>query len=201
MIEDEFAEFDTTEAEFNTMMGESEPAKLIEPPSLDQARTAERVSAAYCESRKYDPDEWGDPVALPKPRKSENRQRSCVVSVRFNEDELATVQALAADRGQTISACLRDLATGARQTADAASNDLTITIHREDGNWWAEMDDPAYVAWDSTFDGICALLSEGLHVLGLSRERSVVTINWHSISGITTNTSGTRTITLQEKAS
>lgn len=56
--------------------------------------------------------------------------------------------------------------------------DLRITIfHRENGRWWTEIDDRSeYVAWDVTFDGLCELVAEGLHLLGLNRERSSITI-------------------------
>lgn len=58
-----------------------------------------------------------------------------------------------------------------------APPDLRIVMHRENGRWWAEVGGRSeYTAWDVTFDGLCERLAEGLHLLGLNRERSSITI-------------------------
>lgn len=54
-----------------------------------------------------DASEWGTPK---RARKSEKRQRSVVVSVRLNQRELAHIQALAKEKGQTISTYMRERA-------------------------------------------------------------------------------------------
>lgn len=51
--------------------------------------------------------EWGTPK---RGRKSEKRQRSAVVSVRLNQEELAHIQQLAKEKGQTISTYMRERA-------------------------------------------------------------------------------------------
>lgn len=62
--------------------------------------------------------------------------------------------------------------------------DLKITIHRENGLWWAEINRrPDYAASDTTFDGLCERLAEGLHLLGLNRERTAVFVSGDFISG------------------
>ena len=62
-------------------------------------------SAGAVESMRDDPGAWGEPV---KPRKSEQRQRSAMVSVRFTPDEVAVVQERAG--GMPVSTYLRELA-------------------------------------------------------------------------------------------
>ena len=69
------------------------------------AATRGRVSAGAVESMRDDPGAWGEPV---KPRKSEQRQRRVMVSVRFTPEELAVVQERA--DGMPLSAYLRGLA-------------------------------------------------------------------------------------------
>jgi hypothetical protein len=62
--------------------------------------------------------------------KSERRQRTAVVSVRFSEPELAEVQSAAGDG--TVSAYIRNLATGRRQqpTPSICRRGITGTTDR-----------------------------------------------------------------------
>jgi hypothetical protein len=69
----------------------------------------ERELAAQIETMRDDPEAWGVPEPEPK-RKSERRQRGALVSVRFTPDELAVVQAHAAEAGTSVSGYLRDIA-------------------------------------------------------------------------------------------
>lgn len=55
------------------------------------------------------PDEWKDPLPE-KPRRSEKRQRSVMISVRLNSDEAASLEWAASARGWTISRFVRDMA-------------------------------------------------------------------------------------------
>lgn len=131
-------------------------------------------------------------------------KRSTVVSVRLNADELATLQEKATDAGLTLSGFLRYAAVNDAERDHRAERDLTIVVHREGGMWWAEIaGEPGYVATDATFDGLCERLTEGLHLLGLSRERAVFTVDWHhtAINGAAVNTSGQRVVVLREQAS
>jgi hypothetical protein len=135
----------------------------------------------------------------PKP---EARQRTEVVSVRLSPAELAAVQQKATELGRTVSACLRDLAVGDLTQAGRAQQPLTIIIHREGDRWWAEIiGHPEYVAGDSTFDGLCERLAEGLHLLGLTRERTVITTGDFPGMGVTASTHGQRTLVIRERAS
>jgi Mobilization protein NikA len=159
-------------------------------------------SAEYFEAHMDDPDEWGDPVPAPSHRKSEVRQRSTVVSVRLNTDELATLQRKADDAGLTISGFLRHAAVDDPEQEQRAEQDLVIIIHRETGKWWAEIiGESGYAAADPTFDGLCERLVEGLHLLGLSRERTTITITTEAPRVVTVTTAGPRTVTLWGSAS
>jgi len=74
----------------------------------------ERELAEQLESMRDDPEAWGEPTnKTPAKRKSERRQRGALVSVRFSPDELAAVQAHAAEVGTSVSGYLRDLALAA----------------------------------------------------------------------------------------
>jgi hypothetical protein len=73
----------------------------------------ERELVAQIETMRDDPEAWGVPEPEPEPgrkRKSERRQRGALVSVRFTPDELAVVQAHAAEAGTSVSGYLRDIA-------------------------------------------------------------------------------------------
>jgi predicted DNA binding CopG/RHH family protein len=71
----------------------------------------EHTLASQVEAMKDDTAAWGDPEPKPqRPRKSEQRQRGAMVSVRFTEDELVAVQAHAAQRGLSVSGYLRSVA-------------------------------------------------------------------------------------------
>ena len=75
------------------------------------ANMKEHELAEQIEAMRDDPEAWGEPVAEPeRKRKSERRQRGSMVSVRFLPDELATVQAHAAEAGMSVSGYLRSLA-------------------------------------------------------------------------------------------
>jgi Mobilization protein NikA len=75
------------------------------------ASMKEHELAEQIEAMRDDPEAWGEPVAEPeRKRKSERRQRGAMVSVRFSPDELAVVQAHAADAGMSVSGYLRSLA-------------------------------------------------------------------------------------------
>lgn len=76
----------------------------------------ERELAEQLEAMQDDPQAWGEPTDKPlAKRKSERRQRGALVSVRFSPDELASVQAHAAEVGTSVSGYLRDLALAAAQ--------------------------------------------------------------------------------------
>ena len=71
----------------------------------------EHTLASQVEAMKDDTAAWGDPEPKPQRlRKSEQRQRGAMVSVRFTEDELVAVQAHAAERGLSVSGYLRGVA-------------------------------------------------------------------------------------------
>jgi hypothetical protein len=71
----------------------------------------EHELAEQIEAMRDDPDAWGEPVAKPeRKQKSERRQRGAMVSVRFSPDELAVVQAHAAEADMSVSGYLRNLA-------------------------------------------------------------------------------------------
>jgi predicted DNA binding CopG/RHH family protein len=71
----------------------------------------EHTLASQVEAMKDDAAAWGDPeLKSQRPRKSEQRQRGAMVSVRFTEDELSAVQAHAAERGLSVSGYLRSVA-------------------------------------------------------------------------------------------
>lgn len=77
--------------------------------TMEEHKLAEQV-----EAMRDDAEAWGDPVPEPgRKRKSERRQRGAMVSVRFSPEELASVQAHAAEAGATVSGYLRDLALAA----------------------------------------------------------------------------------------
>jgi uncharacterized protein (DUF1778 family) len=69
----------------------------------------EKELAAQIEALGDDPEAWGEPEPKRK-RKSERRQRGALVSVRFTPEELALVQAHAAEAGTSVSGYLRNLA-------------------------------------------------------------------------------------------
>ena len=70
--------------------------------------------AGQIEAMRDDAEAWGDPVPEGgRKRKSERRQRGAMVSVRFSPDELASVQAHAAEAGASVSGYLRNLALAA----------------------------------------------------------------------------------------
>lgn len=64
------------------------------------------------EAVRNEPDAWGEPEPATKAvrRKSEQRQRALVISVRFSPSELAAVQVRAHMRGQSVSTFLRSTA-------------------------------------------------------------------------------------------
>jgi hypothetical protein len=64
------------------------------------------------EAMRNEPDAWGEPEPATKAvrRKSEQRQRALVISVRFSPSELAAVQERAHMRGQSVSTFLRSTA-------------------------------------------------------------------------------------------
>jgi hypothetical protein len=67
--------------------------------------------AEQIEAMRDDPEAWGEPVPAPgRKRKSERRQRGAMVSVRFSQEELASVRAHATEAGTSVSGYLRDLA-------------------------------------------------------------------------------------------
>jgi hypothetical protein len=73
----------------------------------------ERELAAQIETMRDDPEAWEEAEPEPEPArkpKSERRQRGALVSVRFTPDELAVVQAHAAEAGTSVSGYLRDVA-------------------------------------------------------------------------------------------
>jgi mobilization protein NikA len=126
----------------------------------------------------------------------EVRQRSTVVSVRLNPDELAILQQKANDAELTVSELLRRAVVNAPEQEQRAEQDLGIIIHREDGKWWAEIiGESGYAASDPTFDGLCERLAEGLHLLGLSRERTTITITTDVPRVVTVTTARPRTLT------
>lgn len=74
----------------------------------------ERELAEQIEAMRDDAEAWGDPVPESgRKRKSERRQRGAMVSVRLSPEELAVVQAHAADAGTSVSGYLRNLALAA----------------------------------------------------------------------------------------
>lgn len=86
----------------------------------------EEELAAEIETMRDVPEAWGEPEPEPEHRrKSERRQRGALVSVRFTADELAVVQAHAAEAGTSVSGYLRDMAL-------AAARQPTIT-----GTWFS----------------------------------------------------------------
>jgi predicted DNA binding CopG/RHH family protein len=71
----------------------------------------DRELAAQIEAMRDDPAAWGDVEPAPKrPRKSEQRQRSVVVSVRLSQRELEVVEEHATARGLSVSGYLRTAA-------------------------------------------------------------------------------------------
>lgn len=101
--------------------------------------------------------------------------RDHVVSVRLTDTELAWIDALR--RGRSRSDTLRALAVDEAAEASRVDANLTIIIHRDNGLWWAEIGGHSeYTAGDATFDGLCERLAEGLHLLGLNRERTAITL-------------------------
>jgi hypothetical protein len=76
----------------------------------------DRKLAKQIEAMRDDEDAWGGPSPEPeRKRKSERRQRGALVSVRFSPDELASVQAHAAEAGNSVSGYIRNLALAAAQ--------------------------------------------------------------------------------------
>jgi predicted DNA binding CopG/RHH family protein len=75
--------------------------------TMEEHKLAEQI-----EAMRDDDEAWGEPEPERK-RKSEHRQRGAMVSVRLSPDELASVQAHAAEAGSTVSGYLRDLALAA----------------------------------------------------------------------------------------
>jgi uncharacterized protein (DUF1778 family) len=73
--------------------------------------------AEYYQAHKDDPEEWGEPESVEKPK---NRRLAAMISVRFAPEEEAAVRQAAATRGESVShfirqAALRDArSTGAR---------------------------------------------------------------------------------------
>ena len=102
------------------------------------ASMKEHELAEQIEAMRDDPEAWGEPVAEPqRKRKSERRQRGAMVSVRFSPDELAAVQAHAAEAGMSVSGYLRSLALETARhpvvTAAAVTWAGTTTINASAG--------------------------------------------------------------------
>jgi len=55
-----------------------------------------------------DPTEWGEPIDEDRPRRSEKRQRSAMISIRLTAEELSAVQEAATARGLSVSRYVRE---------------------------------------------------------------------------------------------
>jgi len=128
------------------------------------------------------------------------RQRSTVVSVRLNDEELESLQKYATDHGLTISGSLRALAIEAAHRSDESSKDLTIAVHRENGLWWAAIRGHNHVVGGNTFEELSRRLNEALHLSGLSREQTVFSVKWYPPSAAAVNTTVAPAIVLWDRA-
>jgi uncharacterized protein (DUF1778 family) len=66
----------------------------------------ERERAAYYESHKDEPDDWGEA----EPARKERRRLASMISVRLSPEEAAVVRAAAEGQGLSVSAFLRHAA-------------------------------------------------------------------------------------------
>jgi uncharacterized DUF497 family protein len=86
----------------------------VRDAEMDEKKLADELQAS-----KDDPADWGDPDPGVSTATSAKRRLAAMVSVRLTPEELRLIQARAADRGESVSAYLRNLAV--RNTASETS--------------------------------------------------------------------------------
>ena len=74
---------------------------------MDEKNMNDEEVAKYYEQRRGDVSGWRH---VERPRKSQRGRSTSVFSVRFTQEELQSLQAAADQRGQYISAFIRDVA-------------------------------------------------------------------------------------------
>lgn len=134
------------------------------------------------------------------PRSIQPRRLDQVHSVRFDPQDAVVLREVATERGVTVSELLRSCAMNEINGARQQTENIAIIIRREEGCWWAEIvGHGEYVAGDPTFDGLCERLAEGLHLLGLNRERTAISLVGNA-QPASASTSGQRTFTFWRSA-
>ncbi len=63
--------------------------------------------AEYYQAHKDDPEEWGEPESVEKPK---NRRLAAMISVRFAPEEEETIRRAASARGESVSHFIRQAA-------------------------------------------------------------------------------------------
>jgi len=100
----------------------------------------EKALAAALQASKDDGSEWGEPQEATESSNPPGKKLAAMISVRFSTDELEDIQHRAKERGQTVSAYIRALATTS-QAPSSVSRNIAVIISSS-GNYSAHVANP-----------------------------------------------------------